>query len=332
MRDYAAVIQGLLANAEDEALTDAARQSYRDKAEELMVKYRIEEENALATEGASIAPVLADIRITTGHTTMTYHYQQVWSTIARHCGIRFKYDWSDGYVAKVVGYQGDVRYAEFLWTAALLMFSTRIDPRWDATLPEAENIWRMRNAGIKRKTIADKAWGNGYEAAARSRVQRVYLAECKRRGEIAGATGLSHDQDTYREAYASGFHDTLSRRLRDARNAADSIGGGLVLHDRMGRVDEAFYAAYPDMRPREATVTVPTEPCERCAKAKSGHCRDHKPWLPTKADYRRWDRQENSPSAHAGRASGKVAADGVVITRGHTQANRLDASGRAIEG
>lgn len=100
--DYGRKIQALLANAENESLPDAARQSYRDKAEELMKTYRVAEEHAMATEGASINPIRTDIRVTTGHTAMTHHYERVWSTIARHCGVRYTYAWDNGYVAGVV--------------------------------------------------------------------------------------------------------------------------------------------------------------------------------------------------------------------------------------
>lgn len=324
--DYAAKIQGLLANADNESLSEEARATYRAKAEELMVKYRIAEEEALATDEAAASPILRQVRVTTGIMgNLAQYYQLTFIDIARHCGVRLAYRWDNGYVAHVVGYEGDVRYAEFLWTAAQLMFATRINPRWDDSLPESENIWRLRNAGIKRRTIADRAWGNGHEAAARSRVQRVYLAECKRRGEAARAAGLGHQQETYQHAYARSFREALAYRLQTARDAVDSVRGGLVLHGRSDRVDEAFYRHFPDMRPRPTTPAPATSeaPCPKCAKAKSGQCRDHRSLAITKADVRRWDRMNNSPSARAGRESGVEAAQGVTIQRGFTTPSRV---------
>lgn len=327
--DYAAKIQALLANADDESLSDETRAMYRTKAEELMDKYRIAEEDALATEGSEGAtPVLRDIRVTDRRMTgfdMSFHYQATFSLIANHCGVKHMFSWDDGYVAKVVGYEGDIRYAEFLWTSALLMFATRIDPRWDDALSVAENIWRLRNAGIQRRVIADRAWGTGHDAAARSKVQRVYLAECRRRGEEVRAAGLGHQTDTYRYAYAEGFRSTLGRRLREARDAADSVRGGLVLHGRAERVAEAFYTFFPSMRPRpyEDVSDADRQPCPKCSKAKSGHCRDHPAYAVTKSDLRRWARYTDSPSAQAGRASGKHAAEGVVVSRGFNAPTRV---------
>lgn len=330
--DYAAKIQGLLANAADESLTEEARASYQAMAEKLMRQYRIDEEQAIATDdaGASV-PVFRIVRVTNrqqaGH--LGHFYNRTFLEIARHCGIRAAMQWDDGYVAHVVGYEGDIRYAEFLWTAALMMFVTRIDPRWDDTLPETENIWRLRNAGIQRREIADKAWGYGagLEAKNRSKVQRIYLAESKRRGEPAKATGLGHQTDVYRRAYAESFVETLAHRLMVARLAVDTESGGLVLHGRAERVDEAFYDRFPSHRPTPRTEQAEEyTPCPRCAAAKSGHCRQH-PGL-TKADYARYDRQENSSSARAGRSSGRVAAEGVTIHRAAT-VNRVGGSGPA---
>lgn len=119
--DYAAKIQALLANADDERISDAARQAYRDKAEKLMVQYRIDEETALATDADNATtPITRKIRLTTGYRgVLDQWYYMVFGAIARHTGVRFVSDWEgNGEVATVVGYEGDVRYAEFLWTAA----------------------------------------------------------------------------------------------------------------------------------------------------------------------------------------------------------------------
>lgn len=349
MFNYAAKIQALLATAkslEDQG-NDGAAASYYAKAEELMKQYRVAEEEALAQDIAASVPIKYDIVLAPTRGGMPRHwYGSIFRRIAEHCGVRYVIDYrqpDSTMVATAVGYEGDVRYAEFLYTASYLMFSTRVDPVWEPTVPEAENIWRMRNAGIERRKIADLAWGSGAgrEAKNRSKVQRVYLKECAVRGEEARAAGLGHQTSVYRDAYAQSFVTTLGTRLRMAREATDSAGGGLVLHGRSDRVDEAFYGHFPYMRPEapapkaETVIVVDTEgECERCkrSKSKSGKCPDHRPLTWTKADEARWQARTNSASARAGQASGRAAAEGVVIQRGHETATRLDASGRAIEG
>lgn len=322
-------------DAERAAERRAAAATYRTRAEDLMIKYRVAEEEALAVDATAITPTAHDIVLLSHPSAMQHWYTSVFRAIAHHTGVRvhFRYD-SPGVTAQVVGYAGDVRYAEFLWTSALLMFSTRIDPRWDDTLPEAENIFRLRRAGLKRRVIADRAWGNGHDAAARTKVQRIYAAEAKRQGEEASASGLGFNAADYRDAYAGSFRDTLAYRLQAARDAADSVAGGVVLHGRRERVDEAFYALFPYYRPTptDDTPAAPAEPCKACAKAKSGHCRQHPASYLTKAERERWERRLYGASAQAGRAGGARAAEGVIISRGHTPAQRLDPSGHAIEG
>lgn len=328
-RDYAALIAGLLRNAEDEANTEAARMAYRTKAESLMREYRIEQEEALATDPGSVLPIVKRIPLIPTHNEFRGRYfPQILRLIADHAECETWVHWvnGEGYVAEVAGYEGDVRYLEFLWTAAHLMFSTRIDPVWSEDRTEAENIFLLRNAGHERREIADRAWGNGSgkQAALRSKVQRIYLAEAKRRGEEALATGLGFQTAVYRDAYARQFVMTLHTRLWTARQAANAAGGVVTLAGRAERVKEALWTAFPRLRPStevvpEAAYRAPNLDCDRCKKAKSGFCRDHnwlKPREVTKADRERWDRQENSASARAGKASGRTAAEGVHIVRG----------------
>jgi hypothetical protein len=320
--DYAAKIQALLANADDENLSEAARAAYHAKAQELMRLYQIAEEEALASDPTSVKPIVRKIILVDRHSALSGWYSIAFGAIAHHTGVRYAINYSWPYTATVVGYEGDVRYTEFLWTAALLMFSTRIDPTWSDDLTEAENIYRLRNAGIERRRIADRAWQNGNEPAARSKVQRIYTRECARRGEEPRAAGLAHDTETYRYAYAQSFVDTLRTRLRDARDAVDSVHGALVLHGREDRVNEAFYELFPQHRPSD-TPPAPATPCPKCAKAASGVCRGHK-W--NKSDEARWQRYNNSVAARAGKASGREAAEGVHIDR-VSRPNRVEEGG-----
>lgn len=335
--DYAAKIQALLARADHPNTPEAEATSCRTAAEKLMRKYRIDQEAVLATDPGAAAPIFHTIRVTTydidAPRDMEGYYTQVFRSIVRHTGCMVTIDWDGGYVATVCGYEGDVRYAEYLWTAALLMFATRIDPRWDNALPEAENIWRLRNAGLERRVIADQAWGRGAGkiAANRSKVQRIYVRECTTKGEPVRAAGLGFGTDAYRQAYAESFAQELNWRLHMARNAADREGGAIVMHGRTERVQEAFWGRFPNLRPQPPKAApegamVVTTPCPKCAANKSGRCKDHPYKAVTVAMERRWRAQENSASAAAGRASGRDAADRVDLARGAsgTRTGRVD--------
>lgn len=339
-RDYAAIIAALLANAENEATPEAARQAYRDKAESMMREYRIAEEDALATDPGSILPVSKTLSVVRMYDIYSREwFPMILRTIAKHCEveIHIQHVWLEerqAIIPTVVGYEGDIRYFEFLWTASHLMFSTRISPTWDSSRPEEDNIFFMRQAGIERREIANAAWGRdaGRDSKNRSKVQRIYLSQAKKRGEVPTATGLGFQTKLYRESYAESFWSTLDSRLRRARHAANAAGGVVTLANRAERVLEAFYVAFPQYRPDD-TPTVygpyvaPNADCDRCKKAASGYCRGHgylKPRKSTKADRNRWDREANSASAAAGRVSGRTAAEGVQIQRGTRETGKVD--------
>lgn len=342
--DFANKIAALLASADDMSYPDAIRAGYRAKALELMDKYNLAEEEALASDPTSSLPIIHTILIRKsgqGNGDLGHMYRTIMEYIARHTGVRLHVktlaDW--GQSATVVGYEGDVRYTELLWTSAYLMFATRIDPTWDASKSEVDNIFFMRQAGIERRRIADMAWGNGDDSTARAKVQRIYKQEAARRNEDVLAAGLGFNTKQYRESYAQAFVLTLNRRLREARDAADSVHGQMVFAGRSARVDEAFYTKFPTLRPSNLPVPAadawvdPTTTCAKCAKAKTT-CREHtymRPRAWTATDEARAYRRENGTSARAGKASGRAAAEAVGISRTE-RANRLDASGVAIEG
>jgi hypothetical protein len=341
MRDYAKLIAGLIANAEDEANSDEARANYRAKAEAMMREYRVSEEEALATEGGSLnVPVLDSITVMERWATsnpLRAEYWRMWGVIAKHCGVRTigqyegsRYAEDSSLLGMAVGYAGDIKYAKMLFTTARLVFMTRIDARVDPSLSDEENCYFMRNSGMKRNEIASALWGSAKDdGAAHGKVQRLYLAECVRREETPRVSGRGIQVNVYREAYARGFVNNLSDRLMRARDAADRADGGLVLHGRQERVDEAFYQEFPKQRPatpeEEAAADARAAAywaeqaelernCPKCAKAK-GKCREHAPSYISAAQSRKLDRQYHGPEAQAGRRAGEAASRIVDLGR-----------------
>jgi hypothetical protein len=337
--DYASKVRALLAMAGDEALSEEARQAYQDKAYALMRDYQVAEEEAIAVDITAAVPITTVVDLKVGYEFGHIHGAMI-REIARHTGIRvhvayINIDGDRGLRATLVGYEGDIRYAEFLWTNAHLMFATKVNPQYDATLSEAENVYRLRSSGMKRADIADLVYGRGEgaNASARSKVQRIYTREVAKRGEKAIASGLGFNYKLFREGYAEEFVATLTRRLMMARDAADTAGGGLVLHGRKDRVDEAFYIVFPAMRP-DTTPAVPyVDPaanCPNCAKAKTT-CRQHPTYRWTKADEARENARRYGASAQAGRGAGQAAAEGVVIRGTAARTDRVESGQRALE-
>lgn len=356
--DYAGKIRALLATAASHQAdgNEGLAATFEAKAAEWMKRYQIAEEDALAEDPTAAEPILRLIDLTPPASDLTGWLPLIAETIARHCEVRLyttRVKWTT-YRWHVVGYEGDVRYFELLWTSAYLMFSTRVDPHWDETIPVEENIHRMRRAGHTRKDIAHRAGWDGNDPKIRQKVQRVYVAQAKLHGEDAAAAGLGFQAKDYRSAYAQTFHSHLTLRLRQARDAANAAGGVVVLAGRSERVQEAFYALVPDARPSEQPsreFADPTLTCDRCKALRAKElkkplelqrdpsvvtCNEHRWMRPrtwTQADEDRYQRRYNGSSARAGRASGREAADGVAL-RGTASptANRVEAANRALEG
>lgn len=342
-RDYAKLIGHLLANAEDEAQSAEARAAYRAKAEDLMREYRVAEEVALAKDSTAAVPVRVEMTIMEhGALSNPLHryYWQIWSEVAKHCGVRTigLRKSLPGYEmqlnAAIVGYEGDIAYAKMLWTSARLVFLTRIDASVDRNISDQLNCYYLRASGMSRKDIATALWGSEpTDGAAHGKVQKYYVAECIAREETPKVSGRGIQVGLYRESYAQGFVNELGYRLRAARDASDAASGGaLVMHDRQGRVDEAFYREFPRQRPMSAEERAAQEArdaaywaeleeqernCPKCARAKT-KCRDHADRTISAADRRRYERRLYSSEAEAGMRAGAASARTVDVARSGT--------------
>lgn len=318
------LVQRLLTQADDLELrgTDSgvspeenrvAAGNYRQRAESIMREYRIEEEQLIATDASVITPIMREVVICDWSNPFKSNYLMLMYWIGNHAGVEVLTKYRNGEcMAECWGYEADIRLVEMLWSSARLVFSRYLEPTYDVLLSDQVNAYNLRQAGVLRKDIALQLWGDNTPAL-RTRAQRLYLAECRKRGEEPALNGVATDAKTYRESYASGFVSTVSDRLRAARDAADSHGGALVFAGRAERVKEAMYTAHPHLRPVPHTDVQPTRDDKPI-----------KPWKPTKADLRRWER-EAGPAAQAGRNAGGQAALNVEIDRTTDPAQRLGA-------
>jgi hypothetical protein len=115
------------------------------------------------------------------------------------------------------------------------------------------------------------------QKAANRRVTRMIKDEAKRLGKpelSEEILGRSFNAKTYRQSYAQGFLDQLYYRLQTLAMA--NAEGALVLKKTKEEVDEVWYQEYPNDRPTPTGEMAEYKPCEKCKKAKSGFCRDHR--------------------------------------------------------
>jgi Protein of unknown function (DUF2786) len=280
-------IHDLLARADHPNTPLPEAETARAMAERLMDQYRIEEKHLVDSGQLSLSPQWQTFTVCRYMSEFAQSYRAMASWVFHHLGIRavfFVAGGDDGseYVAKMVGFESDLRFAEMLYTQAQVGFQAKLEPKFNPDLSNQENAYIMRSAGMEGWRIAQAIFGRD-DRALRPKVRAMFRDEAIKRGEDPTILlGKGNSVKVFRQSYAEGFTNELYYIL--ARMARDrSEEGSIVLVSREEMINEAFYKEYPQYRPAHikhsaAAYTDPRENCERCKKAKSGYCRDHL-WL-----------------------------------------------------
>lgn len=275
-------IQMLLAKANDPAATPQEAEAYAAKAEEMMAKYRIDVSEQRERGEVTMAPEWSEAMLGKLSSEWSGYYYSFATSAARHTGVRIKINYRNGdYVARVLGFGHDVAFFNLMFTSIMEAFSSKLEPRFNENEFLEVNALRMRQGGMERNRIAI-ALGLCYASdsenvkkAANRRVTKMIKEEAARQGhpELAEEVlGRSFNAKTYRESYARGFLSQLYYRLQTLAMA--NADNALVLKRTKEEVDEVWYQEYPADRPAPMQASDFT-PCAKCAKAKSGTCREH---------------------------------------------------------
>ena len=287
-------VQALIAQADHPNTGPVESETFRNKAEALMLKYRIDEMMLSTAEKQQMGVSVQwrQIVVCDARNEFRSFYVSIVHALVRHFDIRADYVRTEGriggdmmqvrqqgldYVINMVGYESDLRFVEAMFTAASLAFSKRLEPKYDPTLSDQVNAYLMRSAGMEGWRIAKAIYGRD-DKALRPKVRAMFKAEAIERGEDPSELlGRGSNMKLFRESYASGFTNEFDWRLRRMRQA-NSGTGEMVLASRKENIDEAFYAKFPERRPKPVDRQLGQadyKACPKCAKAKSGYCRDH---------------------------------------------------------
>lgn len=318
-------VRGLIANADDPATPPAAAVTFREKAEALMFKYKIESLTAAPEQRLERpTPVWKTFWVCRDGNLWRNYYAGIAQEAMHADDIRYKQahrlNEDDGYywiVYEAVGYESDLAYAEILMTSAIQAFGRNLEPTVDPTESDAANALRLRRGGMERRRIAMALFG-GWETenemkAKNRKVTKLIKEEATRIGQpelvhdLLGRTGSNIA--TYRTSYASGFYWTLHNRMRTKKHQDANAEQSLVLATAAHAVEEAFYERYPNLRPKASVESSAStkDKCEKCAKTKSGYCREHQWMRPSRARYR------ETAYSSAGSAAGSAAARSVDL-------------------
>lgn len=306
-QDMIGKVRGLLANADDPATTPEAAAMYRDKADALIFKYKIDLASAPAEErvGTGYAkPEWRDIFFCALGNEWRNYYSGIALAIVAHVDARcVTLRKADGYYLRVVGFGADLDYIEMLLASATLAFGKRMEPTVNKDETETANAYRLRMGGMERHRIATALWGpqehtmdpamsrweSGYDEAKKAetnefkarnrRVTNLIKKGAVEAGENPDVVlGRGNSIKTFRESYAGGFYWTLRNRLMNLGLSRGETDKGLVLASLERQVEEEFYGAYPHLKPSETgrdDYVPPNRGCDKCKKAKAGYCRDH---------------------------------------------------------
>lgn len=297
-------VQALLAQADHPNTSPTEAETFRVKAEAMMMKYRLDAAELGETQQVAAGPVWRSMPFAPCGGEFHSHYWHILIECTAHLDVRYSYhteviEGKAWYVADLVGYEGDLGFAMMLVTEFMLAFSKRLEPKYDSTLSDQVNAYLMRSAGMEGRRIAMAIYGRD-DKGLRPKVRAMFKAEALARGEDPAALlGQGNTMKVYRRSYADGFAISVGDILWRMRNSNDDKSA-LVLKSRKEAVNEAFYERHPDRRPRPAAGAIGDgyEGCPKCKKAKSGMCRDHS-WRKPK------ERKVNSGAYYRGEAAAR---------------------------
>lgn len=282
-------VRALIAKAEAEiapGATDTEReyalkeqQAAREMADALMLRYAIERAtvNASLPAAERVKPMKISVEIGAHDSDILGYIAQLATDIAAHCRCKIRaygqYDYqAKAWVAKVYGFESDVKYFEYLYTTLRLHMLGVLIPKFDPTLSMEENCYRLHEAGYNwLEMAAMQGWRKfpnqegvpGHliryynqqldEEKPAGQVggmyKRPYYAACKIKGETpkkiaAGAT------EGFRRGAALGYTDQLRRRLRQvrvAREGQSTNGQALMLRSSFEDVEAMYREDNPEL-------------------------------------------------------------------------------------
>ena len=241
-------VSALLAKAE---ATDygAERDAFRAKADELMLKYAIDQSELIRREGRSLKDEVIKKVFVLGPDNgwMTPFLDKLLRKVARHArcediGHPGYKDFVDRKMS-VVGMASDVEYVEMLFTSLRLEIANTLEPDYDHSKSVDENVYIMRTAGLKWERVEEKCDLKPFGPA-----QRAYERECERRGE---EPRKRMNPKTVKRNFVNGFVNEVVGRLnalkREQDRAMKDEGNEHALVPVRNAVKEVFNEMFPSV-------------------------------------------------------------------------------------
>jgi hypothetical protein len=257
-------VQKLLDKANADGTTEAERQAFLDKADELMIKHTIDAAmlNASLTKNERRKPVKEHFSAADANAP---HWEK-FRTVLRHiaylhrCRVVFHYSGD----CTLFGFHEDVEYVKMKWLNVYLHFSKSINPHWDTKLSVGANAYNFHRAGTAWTDVEGVCLNAGVKYNVKQ-LRSAYRAHCAAIGEEPKR--MTQSNFYYKEAFAEAFKVRMCARIMDlmaARDDQTANAGALVAVKDLGlEVDELFYETYPNFRPLTAAQRAELERLEQ---------------------------------------------------------------------
>ena len=250
----------------------------RERADQIMERYAIEEWQALKAAGPKATkPQKIKVDIGEAGDPFLQNRATLAHIVAGFCRCSSVWMAGSGYkaygsypgrmeYAYVYGYESDLRYFELLFTVLLLHMSEVLFPKPDQSLTEGENIRNLRNAGLDWNMIADAFGWELYVRDGRNtsyknkdtgevkvwakvvgRIKKLYTAEIVRRGEEPFSLGRGGaGYKNFRVNAMNGYLIRVRQRLQEIQGKRGT-GAEIVLADRSQNISQMIKEDHPTM-------------------------------------------------------------------------------------
>jgi hypothetical protein len=245
-------VRGLLSKA-DGGTTEAESDALRQKADELMLRYAIEQaELDKSRPEQRETPVARKFDLCNADSTIKDELLQLFGVVTHHTRCRSVIHGASytspglTITGTVVGFPADTEYAEMLYTSLWLQMTMGLEPKPDPKLSFEDNVITMMGAGVSRKRIAELM---GLEPKkVTGKMSRIWKAHAEEHGLYAKRPLPV----TFGRNFAAGYIARVDLRLIEIRKRSDQnvapVGGSaIVLRDRARDVLDAYQGLFPKL-------------------------------------------------------------------------------------
>lgn len=248
-------VRALLAKA-DSTEFEGEAQVFRDKADELMNSYAIEQwQIDEADANANMAgrkPERRDVDIAwywqNSYSHIKAHLFGLFTSVADHCRCKVIYWSPEGTNVPVLGLPADLDYFDMLFTHLHIQLSANLSPGVEKGDDYMAALVRMKEAGMKWDAIGERLINADLMEGPYTRNVGVkFTGEYTTYCESTGRERKYINPKTYQRSFTEGFVLQVASRLRNQKATQAEEGGSgmeLVLRDIKQLLDEEAMAQF----------------------------------------------------------------------------------------